>query len=155
MWLKMTYRLRWHWCKASKGVQARNEASEDELVKFFISLFITIIMIGLLHSSVVIFSGPSGSLMPALISVENWVPLKLVLWGVRDVALIHYPSCSDSIKPSVQLLCYFVVINASEGSLCFRNFIWYDKTKRPEKLQLPFHKIWFQITLKCKCDFSN
>jgi hypothetical protein len=40
---------------------------------------------------------------------------------VRDVALIHYPSCTDSIKPSLQFLCYFVVINASEGSLCFQN----------------------------------
>jgi hypothetical protein len=45
-----------------------------------------------------------------------------VLGGVRDVALIHYPSCTDSIKPSLQFLCYFVVNNASEGSLCFQNF---------------------------------
>jgi hypothetical protein len=37
--------------------------------------------------------------------------------------LIHYPSCTDSIKPSLQFLCYFVVINASEGSLCFQNFL--------------------------------
>jgi hypothetical protein len=29
----------------------------------------------------------------------------------------------DSIKPSLQFLCYFVVINASEGSLCFQNFV--------------------------------
>jgi hypothetical protein len=43
--------------------------------------------------------------------------------GVRDVALIHYPSCTDSIKPSLQFLCNFVVINASEGSLCFQFFI--------------------------------
>jgi hypothetical protein len=48
------------------------------------------------------FSGPSGSLMPALISVENWVPFKPVLGGVRDVARIHYPSCTDSIKQSLQ-----------------------------------------------------
>jgi hypothetical protein len=46
-----------------------------------------------------------------------------VLEGVRDVALIHYGLCTDSIKPSLQFLCYFVVINASEGSLCFQNFI--------------------------------
>jgi hypothetical protein len=38
---------------------------------------------------------------------------------VRDVASIHYPSCTDSIKPSLQFLCNFVVINATEGSLCF------------------------------------
>jgi hypothetical protein len=62
------------------------------------------------------FSGPSGSLMPALWSVENWVPLKPVLGGVRDVARIHYPSCTDSIKPSVQFSCNFVVINASKGT---------------------------------------
>jgi hypothetical protein len=76
-----------------------------------------------LHFSVVIFSGPSGSLMPALLSVENWVPLKPVLGGVRDVALIHYHSCTDSIKPSLQFSCNFVVINAFEGSLCFQNFV--------------------------------
>jgi hypothetical protein len=68
-----------------------------------------------LHFSVVIFSGPSGSLMPTLSSVENWVPLKPVLGGVRDVARTHYPSCTDSIKPSLQFLCYFVVLDASEG----------------------------------------
>jgi hypothetical protein len=62
-------------------------------------------------------------LMPALLSVENWVPLKPVLGGVRDVALIPYPSCTDSIKPSLQFSCNFVVINASEGSLCFQIFI--------------------------------
>jgi hypothetical protein len=58
-----------------------------------------------LHLSVVIFFGPSGTLMPALLSVENLVPLKPVLGGVRDVALIHYPSCTDSIKPSLQFSC--------------------------------------------------
>jgi hypothetical protein len=42
--------------------------------------------------------------------------------GVRDVALIHYPSCIDSIKQSLQFLCNFVVINASEGSPCFQFF---------------------------------
>jgi hypothetical protein len=70
------------------------------------------------------FSGPSGSLMPALLSVENWVPLKPVLGGVRDVARIHYRSCTDSIKPSLQFSWNFVVINASEGSLCFQIFIF-------------------------------
>jgi hypothetical protein len=59
------------------------------------------------------FSGPSGSLMPALLSVQNRVPLKPMIGGVRDVALIHYPSCTDSIKPSLQYSCNFVAINAS------------------------------------------
>jgi hypothetical protein len=53
---------------------------------------------------------------------EYWVPLKLVLGGVRDVARFHYPSCTDSIKPSLQFSCNFVVINSSDGSLCFQTF---------------------------------
>jgi hypothetical protein len=32
-------------------------------------------------------------------------------------------TCTDSIKPSLQFLCNFVVINASEGSLCFQIFL--------------------------------
>jgi hypothetical protein len=74
-----------------------------------------------LHFSVVIFSGPSGSLMPALLSVENLVPLKPVLGGMRDIALIHNP-CKDSIKLRLQFSCNFVVSNAPEGSLCFQIF---------------------------------
>jgi hypothetical protein len=66
------------------------------------------------------FSGPTGSLVPALLSVENWVPLKLVPGVVRDVALIHYPLCTDSIKPSLQFSCYLIVIHAFDGSLCFQ-----------------------------------
>jgi hypothetical protein len=71
-------------------------------------------------------------LMPALLSVENWVSLKPVLWGMRDVARIHYPSCTDSIKPSVQFSCNFVVINASKLSFCFKIILfqikkWKDK----------------------------
>jgi hypothetical protein len=34
--------------------------------------------------------------------------------------IIHYPSYTDSIKLSLQLSCKIVVINASEGSLCFQ-----------------------------------
>jgi hypothetical protein len=49
-----------------------------------------------------------------------------VLGGVRDVAPIHYPSCTDSIKPSLQFLCYFVVMNACEGSLCFQNCVLHN-----------------------------
>jgi hypothetical protein len=67
-------------------------------------------------------SGPSGSFMPALLSVENWVSLKPVLWGLRDVAHFHYPSCPDSVKPNLQFSCNFVEINISEGSLCFQTF---------------------------------
>jgi hypothetical protein len=42
-------------------------------------------------SVLIYFSGPSESLMPALLSVENRVPLKPVLENVRVVALIQYP----------------------------------------------------------------
>jgi hypothetical protein len=78
------------------------------------------------------FSGPSRSLKQALLSVENWVSLKPVLRGVRDVARIHYPSCTDSIKPSLQFFWNFVVIYASKGSLCFQIILfqikkWKDK----------------------------
>jgi hypothetical protein len=43
-----------------------------------------------------------------------------VLGGIRDVGLFHYPSCTDSIKLSLQISCNFVAINAFEGSLCFQ-----------------------------------
>jgi hypothetical protein len=68
------------------------------------------------------------SLKPALLSVENWVPLKPVLGGVRDVAHIYYPPCADSIKRSLQFSCNFVGINASEGSLCFQIFILHNNS---------------------------
>jgi hypothetical protein len=41
----------------------------------------------ILHFSVLIFYGPSGSLSTALLSVKNWVTLKSVLGGVMVVAL--------------------------------------------------------------------
>jgi hypothetical protein len=63
------------------------------------------------------FSGPSGSSSPALLRVENRVPLKPVIGVVRDVAFFHYPSCTDSIKPSLQFSCNFGVFNATRGSL--------------------------------------
>jgi hypothetical protein len=70
-----------------------------------------------------------------------WVPLKPVLEGVRDFALIHYPSCTDSIKPSVQCSCNFVVINASEGSLCFQFFHF-------DRLSIILIEICYKGTLK-------
>jgi hypothetical protein len=51
-----------------------------------------------LRFSIFIFFGSSGSLNPTLLGDENWVPLKPVLGGMRDVALFHYTSCTDSIK---------------------------------------------------------
>jgi hypothetical protein len=72
-----------------------------------------------LHFNVVIFFWSFGIIDASTIKC----PLKPVLGGVRDVAPIHYPSCTDSIKPSLQFLCNFVVINASEGSL-FSGFLY-------------------------------
>jgi hypothetical protein len=58
----------------------------------------------------------SGSLSQTLLSVENRIPLKPVVEALRDVALFHYPTCTDSIKPSLQFSCNFAVFNASEES---------------------------------------
>jgi hypothetical protein len=81
-----------------------------------------------LHFSVVIF-GPSGPLILTLESVEYWVPPKPVLWDVRNVALFHHPSFTDSIKPSLQFLCNFIVVEASEGSHFIQVFIMYCMNK--------------------------
>jgi hypothetical protein len=59
--------------------------------------------------------------------------------GVRYVALIHYPSCTDSIKPSLKFLWNTIVINASEGSLCFQIFL----------IILPF--MGTAISSSCRC----
>jgi hypothetical protein len=68
------------------------------------------------YTSVLLYlSGRSGSMSLALLSSENLGPLKPVLGGVRDVALIHFSSCTDSIKLSLQFLYNFAVFNASEG----------------------------------------
>jgi hypothetical protein len=48
--------------------------------------------------------------MPVLLSVENLVPLKPVLGGVRDVALFHYLSFTDSVKLSLQFSWHFAVL---------------------------------------------
>jgi hypothetical protein len=42
----------------------------------------------------------------------------------------HYPSCIDSIKPSLQFACNFVAINASQGSpfyqICIHHSLQYE-----------------------------
>jgi hypothetical protein len=50
-----------------------------------------------------------------------WVPLKLV---PEYASLFHYPSCTDSIKPSPSFSCNFVVINASMGWHFIQIFFW-------------------------------
>jgi hypothetical protein len=66
-------------------------------------------------------SGPLKSLIPVLLSIGNWVPVKPVLEGVKDIARIHYPSHTDFFKPSMQFSYNRVVINASKESL-FQDF---------------------------------
>jgi hypothetical protein len=46
----------------------------------------------------------------------------MVQGDVRDVALFNYPSCTDSIKPSLQCLCNFIVIKASEDHMHLSRF---------------------------------
>jgi hypothetical protein len=41
--------------------------------------------------------------------------IKSVLRVVKDVALFHYPSCTDSIKSSLQFSCNFAVFNSPES----------------------------------------
>jgi hypothetical protein len=75
--------------------------------------------------------------------------LKKIMENVPIVDLsIHYPSCTDSIKPSLQFLCYFVVINASEGSLCFQNF-------NIDSLWLPSFFLRKTVTLSCSLAVCN
>jgi hypothetical protein len=62
------------------------------------------------------------SLPDASTIVENWVLLKPVLGGVRDVALIHYPHAQTQSNQVCNFHVIFVVINASEGSICFQIF---------------------------------
>jgi hypothetical protein len=51
------------------------------------------------------FSGPSaGSLMPQQLSVENRVPLKALLGGVKDVALIVQAQSNRVCKFHIILL---------------------------------------------------
>jgi hypothetical protein len=62
-----------------------------------------------------LFTATTQHLTPAVVKYKNLE----TKWSLgRDVVHFHYPSCTDSIKPSLQFSCNFVVINASEVSLC-------------------------------------
>jgi hypothetical protein len=63
-----------------------------------------------------------GSLMPAIWSVVNWVPLSRC-WRVRGLVLVHYPSCTDSIKPSLQFSSNFIVTMLPKNHFVSRFFI--------------------------------
>jgi hypothetical protein len=81
------------------------------------------------HFSVVIFFWSFGIIDASTIIVEKWVPLKPVLEGGRDVVRFHYPSCTDSIKPSLQLSWYFVVINVPRDHFVSSFFLEVMKRK--------------------------
>jgi hypothetical protein len=51
-------------------------------------------------------------LISAIFSVENLLPLNLVLEGVRDIALFYYPLCTDSVKLSLKFSYNFTDFNA-------------------------------------------
>jgi hypothetical protein len=79
------------------------------------------------HFSIVIFFWSFGIIDASTIKCWELSTAQAGARGVRDVARIHYPSCTDSIKPNLQFCCNFVVINASEGSLCFQIFVDFQK----------------------------
>jgi hypothetical protein len=93
-----------------------------------------------------VFSGLSGSLNPALLSVENWVPHKTVLGGERDVAFIHYPSCITTIKQGLQFSCNFIAINASKGSFFFQMFILFFYNRSHGSRRCPENHRCFPLT---------
>jgi hypothetical protein len=79
-----------------------------------------------LHFSIVIFFWPFGIIDASTIKCWELSTAQVGAKGVRDVARIHYPTFTDTIKPSLQFSCNFVVINASEGSLFFKIFILHN-----------------------------
>jgi hypothetical protein len=58
--------------------------------------------------------------LAALLSIQNWVPFKPVLEGWK-MTRFHYPSCTGSIKQSLQFSCDYVVINAAKRSSDFQS----------------------------------
>jgi hypothetical protein len=74
-----------------------------------------------LQFSVFIFSGLSGSFSSALLSVKNWVPLKLVLEGLKDVELLIIPHVQNQSNRVCNFHVIFFVFDFSEGSLFTRN----------------------------------
>jgi hypothetical protein len=69
------------------------------------------------------FSDKSGSLSSELSSDEDWVPLKLVLGGVREVSVFHY-LCQHTIKPSLQFSCNLIVFNCFRGITSFTIYLF-------------------------------
>jgi hypothetical protein len=70
---------------------------------------------------------------------------------MRDVALFHYPVCTDWIKPHLQF-CYFALTNASEGSPFFPDFTTQSDLKYRYMIVPMCFKVW--IGLK-KAVFSS
>jgi hypothetical protein len=73
-----------------------------------------------LHVSVVIFFWSFGTIDASTIKCWELSTARAGAMDGRDVALIHDPICTNSIKSSLQFSCNFVVINTSEWSLFSR-----------------------------------
>jgi hypothetical protein len=91
-----------------------------------ISNLSTLILLTLYFTSVLLyFSSPSGSLMPALLRIENWIPLKPVLGSVRDVALYvipHVQTQSSKVCSSLVILLWLML----RGITLFPDFILHN-----------------------------
>ena len=61
-------------------------------------------------------------------SIGNRVPLKPVLGAVRDVALFHYLSWTNSIKPSLHI-SFFILVWFLSRDLLLPEFWYYDIMK--------------------------
>jgi hypothetical protein len=77
-----------------------------------------------LHFSVVIFFWSFGIIDASTIKCWKLSTAQAGARGRVGCCTIHLSTCADSIKPSVKFSCNFVVINASEGSSCFKIFMW-------------------------------
>jgi hypothetical protein len=72
--------------------------------------------------SIVIFVWPFGVIYCGTLRVVNWEPLKPVLGGRRDVALFHFPSCTYSIKPSLNFQIILLFWMHLSDHTFFQNF---------------------------------
>jgi hypothetical protein len=111
-----------------------------------------------IHSIHIIYDWPCDWLC-----VENWVPLKPVLRAVRDVARIHYPSCTDSInmknkinKPSLQFFCNFLWLMLPRDHFVSRflssDMYWFRVMIKYSVKNVNIHKIQTCFSKKDKAD---
>jgi hypothetical protein len=61
-------------------------------------------------------------LIPAILSVENWVPLKPVLWTWGTLNLFIIPLLQTQSNRTWNIFEILMIFNASEGSLVFSRY---------------------------------